>query len=262
MADEPISGLQLIGTPPYSSNFTTNNPTGGTSSTGGAQLEILDTTNQTMASTGTNSRIFPGDLIMGYLAAGSNVTLTETAGIVTIAAAAGLPGGATNGQVLTEVSGAPAWANPVTKSSVVGQLSSASYNLTTSFANIGLSVNLPAAGTYILRGSIRAFVDVQGSNTATDGATVQCQLYDSTASSVIANSVSLIVNSYVFVTGVGQLFCAMSPIGPVLYTVTVPTTVNIQGKYTLIGGASIVGFGTQINSDSNGYTSLSAIRVY
>lgn len=96
MADEPMSQLTQIaaptGTPPYPTAFT--NPTTG------AMLEILDTTNTTMWSTGTNSKIAPGDLIKGYLAAGSNVTLTETSGIVTIAASGGggSPGG-TSGQI-------------------------------------------------------------------------------------------------------------------------------------------------------------------
>ncbi len=134
MADEPISALTQIaaptGTPPYPTAFT--NPSTG------AMLEILDTTNTSMASTGTNSRIPPGHLLMGFLAAGSNVTLTETSGIVTIAASGGggmsvgsaVSGGSNHatlvedgsgnlaalaigstGQVLTVVSGAPAWAN-------------------------------------------------------------------------------------------------------------------------------------------------------
>ena len=81
MADEPISQLTQIAAPPFATAFT--NPSSG------AMLEILDTTNTSMASSGTNSKIAPGDLLKGYLAAGSNVTLTETAGIVTIAASGG-----------------------------------------------------------------------------------------------------------------------------------------------------------------------------
>ena len=81
MADEPLSALTQISPPPFTTAFT--NPTTG------AMLEVLDTTNTTMATTGTNSKIAPGDLIKGYLAAGTNVTLTETSGIVTITAAGG-----------------------------------------------------------------------------------------------------------------------------------------------------------------------------
>src|SRR5208337_2746970 len=130
MADEPISALTQIAVPPFSSAFT--NPSTG------AMLEILDTTNTAMASTGTNSKIAPGDLIKGYLAAGTNVTLTETSGIVTIAASGGMSVGSavsggsnhatlvedgsgnlaalgigSTGQVLTVVGGAPAWVTPV-----------------------------------------------------------------------------------------------------------------------------------------------------
>jgi hypothetical protein len=90
MPDQPISGLTLIGPPAsgYSPNFTTNNPTGG-AGRGGAQIEILDTTNTTLASTGTNSRMFPGDMITGYTGAGTGITITAAStgsnGIVTIA---------------------------------------------------------------------------------------------------------------------------------------------------------------------------------
>ena len=91
MADEPISALAQIAAPPFATAFT--NPSTG------AMLEILDTTNTTMASTGTNSKVAPGDLLKGYLAAGSNVTLTETAGIVTIAASGG--GGLTVGNAIS-----------------------------------------------------------------------------------------------------------------------------------------------------------------
>jgi hypothetical protein len=87
MADETISQLTLIAAPGagYSANFTSNNPTGGALGTGGAQIEVLDTTSTAMAGTGTNSRAFFGDLVKGFTAAGTNVTLTSTSGIVTIA---------------------------------------------------------------------------------------------------------------------------------------------------------------------------------
>lgn len=104
MADEPISALTQIAVPPFSSAFT--NPSTG------AMLEILDTTNTTMASSGTNSKVAPGDLIKGYLAAGSNVTLTETSGIVTIAASGGglavgnaITGGSANGLLYQSTTG-------------------------------------------------------------------------------------------------------------------------------------------------------------
>lgn len=99
MADEPISALTQIaaptGTPPYPTTFT--------SPTTGAMIEVLDTTNTSMASSGTNSKIAPGDMIKGFLAAGTNVTLTETAGIVTIAASGGGGGspGGSSGQIQT-----------------------------------------------------------------------------------------------------------------------------------------------------------------
>ena len=97
MPDEPISALVQIaaptGSPPYPTAFT--NPTTG------AMLEILDTTNTSMATTGTNSKIAPGDMIKGYLAAGSNITLTETAGVVTVASTASASPGGSSGQIQT-----------------------------------------------------------------------------------------------------------------------------------------------------------------
>ena len=108
MADEPISALTQIaaptGTPPYATAFT--NPSTG------AMLEILDTTNTSMASTGTNSRIAPGDMIKGFLNAGTNVTLTETSGVVTIASTGGGSPGGSAGQIQynnTTFAGAADW---------------------------------------------------------------------------------------------------------------------------------------------------------
>src|SRR5208283_312499 len=129
MPDLPISALSQIGRYPL--------PAGSLNPTTGDMLEVLDTTNTSMAPTGTNSRIAPGDLIFQTLAAGTNISITETSGIVTIAASGGggmavgnaVSGGSNHatlvedgsgnlaalaigsaGQVLTVVSGSPAWA--------------------------------------------------------------------------------------------------------------------------------------------------------
>jgi len=278
VADEPISSLTQISPPPFATAFT--NPSSG------AMLEILDTTNHSMASSGTNSKIAPGDLLQGYLAAGSNVTLTETSGIVTIAASGGggmtvgsaVSGGSNHatlvedgsgnlaalavgstGQVLTVASGAPAWANPVTESFITGILSPSGYSVTASYANIGLSINLSSAGTYLLAGSLRAVIAITGTSTS-QYAVITGRLY-STATSAIANSAFGILNPYVMVaSGPTEDWFATVPIGPVVYTSPGSDTINVQAILSTSGGATVSGTG--IYNDSNGTTSLTAIRIY
>ena len=89
MANTPISGLVKKAAPPYSPSFVDPDT--------GAMIEILDTTNVSMAATGTNSRIAPGDLLAGFLVAGANVTITPSLGQVVIAATGGGGGGGTPG---------------------------------------------------------------------------------------------------------------------------------------------------------------------
>src|SRR5271166_3497951 len=248
MADEPISALTQIAVPPFSSAFT--NPSTG------AMLEILDTTNTTMASSGTNSKVAPGDLIKGYLAAGSNVTLTETSGIVTIAASGGgmTVGGAVSGgsnhatlvedgsgnlaalaigsagQVITVVAGAPAWANAVTENAQFAGLSS-DYNSVpyATPANIGLSITLPVAGTYIIIATVRAGISGNQSTTAGGQVWITGQIYDTTNATVIPYSPAIVAFGAIQTIGLTVSFQAVSPMGPFLYTPTVvPATINIQ----------------------------------
>ena len=238
MADEPISQLQLIGTPPYSANFTTNNPNGGAGGAGGAQIEILDTTNTTMASTGTNSRIFPGDLLKGFLAAGTNVTLTETSGIVTVAAAGGSPG-----------------SNNI--SAVLGQ--SNNYTVTTSFADIGLSVTLPSAGTYLLIGNIWANYTLLGTNVASDYAQMVAQLYNTTTSAVVPNTSCLILNAYILIPSQQTFYQSNVPFVHIL-TVAGPTVIDIQAKYTAYAGCTVNNQAIYSYA-GQGYTTLQAIQI-
>jgi hypothetical protein len=258
MADEPISSLTQIGpptgTPPYPTTFT--NPSTG------AVLEILDTTNTSMASSGTNSKIAPGDLLKGFLAAGTNVTITETSGIVTIAASggAGLPGGASNGQVITEVSGAPAWANPVT-ASYVSAVQSSDYSIVASagvWANTGLSIAIPGAGTYLILGTLRAGFILNGAIGSTYG-WVTCQLYDSTNSAAIPNSVAIVSFASPQVASTNVNFQAIASAGPYVYVASGAAIINLQAQWYNIG-ATVTS--PTILSDSNGYTSLTALRIF
>src|SRR5208282_44393 len=292
MADEPISSLTLIAAPGsgYSTSFTSNAP-----ATPGAQLEILDTTNTTMALTGTNSRIFPGDLLKGYLAAGTNVTLTETSGIVTITASGGgmtvgnaVSGGSnhatliedgsgnlaalaigtgfsTSGsppsvtvvpaQVNTVVSGAPAWANPVTSSyvqAVLGtQLSAGQYNL---FTNI-LTITLPSAGTYAIFATVRG--DITATGAVGNVAYIVSQLYDTTNSVLVAGSTTIGVFGTLQVASTNIEFVSVNPIGPIIYSVSASAVIALQSSY-LTNGTVIHAY---IDSDSFGQTTMTAVRI-
>jgi hypothetical protein len=288
VADEPISQLTQISPPPFATAFT--------SPTTGAMLEILDTTNTSMASSGTNSKIAPGDLLKGYLAAGTNVTLTETSGIVTIAASGGggmtvgsaVSGGSnyatlvedgsgnlkalaigTTGQVLTVASGtpAPAWATPAMEnfisaavaSGAIATIGSAMGNLTAD-----LSITLPNAGTYLLWANIRCQTSM---TTATVGQNTYLvfQLYDSTHSVVPTNAaqVGFLVSAQAAFTGQTIQFQSSTIIGPLPYTVTGSSVIHLQGTYG--GSATIIttgGYPQVLSNTGQGYTTLNAMQIY
>jgi hypothetical protein len=277
MADEPISQLTQISPPPFVTAFT--------SPTTGAMLEILDTTNTSMASSGTNSKIAPGDLLKGYLAAGTNVTLTETSGIVTIAASGGgmsnpmttagdmIDGGAagaaqrlaigTAGQVLTVNAGAtaPAWANPVTQSTVSANANSLTPIALTKSAipvNTGFSITLPSAGTYLIGGYARAQI-IGSSSIAGDEIYAVLELYDSTTSAVIPNSLALILVGTLQVASVSVNFQQSCPLGPVIYTASGAHVIQLWAYYETTGSAAATT--ATLNSDSAGLCVLTATRV-
>ncbi len=228
MADEPISALTQISPPPFSTSFT--NPTTG------AVLEILDTTNTSMASTGTNSKIAPGDLLKGYLAAGANVTLTETSGIVTIAE------------------------TPVSASNAFASLSS-NYALTTSYSNAGVSIILPHAGTYLLMSNVRSVFVATQNTTAGSNLFVSAQLYDSTNSMVVPGSVFQVFENAWPVVGVQLNLQAYGMIGPLIYTPTVtPATIQLQALYN-DGAGGFTYVVKEIGSDANGVTSMFGMRI-
>ncbi len=253
MADEPISSLTLISPPPFSSSFT--NPTTG------AMLEILDTTNMSMASTGTNSKIAPGDLLAGYLAAGSNVTLTESSGIVTVNASGGFPLSTT--QVYASVPSGNTYTIP-----------------SGAYGNLGTDVNLtlPTAGTYLIWGNVNANIYVSG-GVAGNVAYVNARLYDGTNSVVVFDSNSTNITSAVtvFILGLQATvtvayiqFQATATFAPLIYTVTGSTVIHLQGEYgtlqesgatnsmTFLGSSNAPSFG----SGGNSSTFVTALRIY
>ena len=106
MADEPISALTL---------FTSYSLTAD-------GVEILDVSDTTFASTGTNKRIpFSTLLTMAGVGTGSGGGMTNpmtTAGDTIYGGASGTPERlpiGTSGQVYSVASGSPAWAAPVTE---------------------------------------------------------------------------------------------------------------------------------------------------
>src|SRR5208337_621869 len=260
MADEPISALTLL-----------------TSYSTADEVEILDVSDTTFASTGTNKRIpfstlltmagvatvaeggtgltavGSADQLLGVahtggaleyktLTAGSNITITPAAGSVTIASTGGGGGGMSNpmttagdtiyggasgtperlpigtsGQVQTVVSGSPAWAAPVTETVINSVMSSAYTSITGTFSNVGLSVVLPTAGTYLISGSVRSGFTIN--NSVGTNAWMVLQLYDSTNSVKVPNSLAISCFGCVQVASTAIDFQEMTPLGPYIYTV-------------------------------------------
>ncbi len=303
MADEPISALTLF-----------------TSYSTADEVEILDVSDTTFASTGTNKRIpfstlltmagvgtaagvatvagggtgltavGSADQLLGVahtggaleyktLTAGSNITITPAAGSITIASTGGgggmtnpmttagdtIYGGAsgtpeklpigTSGQVHTVVSGSPAWAAPVTKTVINSVMSSSYSSITGTFSNVGLSVVLPTAGTYLITGSVRSGFTIN--NSVGSQAWLLLQLYDSTNSVKVPNSLAIACFGSVQVASTAIVFQGMTPLGPYIYTVTGSTTINLQAATGVPAAGS-----PYVYSDVNGYSTLTAVRLY
>jgi len=163
------------------------------------------------------------------------------------------------GQVLTTVSGTPAWTAPLTATNGSAALASSYSSVTTSFTNVGLSITLPAAGTYLLIANVRSQFNLYGS--AGNSSFMSAQLYDSTNSNVVANTLTLL--SYIALqttvsSGNATYAIGCFPVGPAMYTVSGAATINVQARYTNSAGT----MGSQtIPSDSNGLTTLSYFRL-
>jgi hypothetical protein len=134
------------------------------------------------------------------------------------AASIGFLGPTTSGYVLTStgVSTAPAFSAPITNTASSATLGS-TYNVTTSFANTGLSVSLPSAGKYRLWGEIRCQLQV---SVSTGNITVR--LYDSTAGSAISNSER--ISNY---STASMVIGSTVPISEII-TVSAASTIDLQ----------------------------------
>ena len=248
MANEPISALTLF-----------------TSYSTADEVEILDVSDTTFASTGTNKRIpFSTLLTMAGVGTGGGGGMTNpmtTAGDTIYGGTSGtperLPIGVT-GQVLTTVSGSPAWAAPIS-STYVNAVLSGTYNVTSSFSNVGISITLPVAGTYLITGNIRAAVTAQTTSAGTNTyALVIVNVYDSTNSVIVPNSTSLVLYSLLQVSNIPFAGQGLGPIGPVIYTVSGSTVLQVQAMYS---GSGVTISASEIYSDVNGRSSLTAVRI-
>jgi hypothetical protein len=245
MADEPISALTLL-----------------TSYSTADEVEILDVSDTTFASTGTNKRIpFSTLLTMAGVGTGGGGGMTNpmtTAGDTIYGGASGTPEKlpiSTSGQVHTVVSGLPAWAAPVTETVINSVLSSEYSSITGTFSNVGLSVVLPTAGTYLISGSVRSGFTIN--NAVGTQAWLLLQLYDSTNSVKVPNSLAIACFGCVQVASTAIAFQEMTPLGPYIYTVTGSTTINLQAATGVPAAGS-----PYVYSDVNGYSTLTAVRIY
>ena len=277
MADEPISALIQVSAPPFSSSFT--NPSTG------AMLEILDTTNTSMASTGTNSKVAPGDLLKGYLAAGSNITLTETSGIVSIAASGGggglsvgnaVSGGSNHatlvedgsgnlaalaigstGQLLTVASGAPAWAAPVTATNITNALA-ANFTLPSTGTSSGVTLTLTVPGTYLIFASVNANLILSG--TVGQGSGAYAWIEDVTNTVTVAGVVSNVLNGVLPGTVTSFPFSSNAGLGPFTYTpATFPATINLFGQVNNNSGT--INSAVFLGTSGGGSTTMTVLRV-
>jgi hypothetical protein len=174
------------------------------------------------------------------------------------------PGSATIGtvgRVLTDMGSGvdPVFLAPVTATTVSAALAS-SYSMTTSFANVGLSITLPAAGTYLIAGFARFNLTFAPVATGPgNGAYSSLRLWDGTNSVTVPNSTSIGMLINCQVASVAENFQQTCPIGPVLYTVSSAVLLQLQAFGSVQSGGTLSN--ATIYTDANGGTALSAVRV-
>jgi len=185
---------------------------------------------------------------------------TLTAHAVVLGEGTSSPGFATigtAGRVLTDQgSGLDPVFLAIPNATVVTAVLGSSATLTTSMSNVGLSITLPSAGTYLLMGCVRVGLSVTGS--IGQNGYIVAQFYDSTNSNSVPNSQVLPIIGYVPVASTQFSFQQSSPIGPVTYTVTKATVIQLRALYATNGTVT----SPLVYSDSNGATSITAIRIY
>src|SRR5208337_2245771 len=179
---------------------------------------------------------------------GSNNAVLVESGTGTLAAIAI----GSTGQVMTVASGAPAWATPVTATTISAALASA-YTVTTTPANTGLQIILPTAGTYMIGGLARGSINMSG--VAGNWSQMAIQLNDITNSLVVPNSLTFVVIAWMQAS-TSTFWQQSCPLGPLFYTPTVaPATIQLWASYALASGTIL---GATIATDASGGTYLSA----
>jgi hypothetical protein len=148
---------------------------------------------------------------------------------------------------------------PGSSNNYISSVLSSTTSIGTSFSNIGLSITLPAAGTYLLFGTIRSFFAITGS--IGQFGYIAAELYDVTNSKVISGSASLPNYGALQVASTSSVgFQGSAPIGPVFYTPSItPATIQLWTLYN--ANASLGSPAPEVLSDGNGNTVLCAIRV-
>lgn len=185
---------------------------------------------------------------------GTGQTTLTSHGVLLGAAASAVAASAAGiaGQVFTS-GGASAdgtYADPTTAANGSAYLSSSTFSLSMSsgtFEDIGLSVSLPAAGTYLLLAEVRTQI-----NSATAGAYLVGKFYDATAAAYVASSETMLVQlttALTAQTGQAHMSAIVSVSGA--STLRVDASRNGAAAYTT----------TNVNSDANGYTSMRYIKL-
>ena len=250
MADQPITGLSTL------SAYSTSD-----------LMEVVDVSDTTYAPLGTNKKVTVQNLLsmvspIGVPSGGTGLG-TLTAHGVMLGEGTSSPGFATigtAGNVLTDQgTGVDPVFAPIPNATVVSAVLAVSYTLTTSFANIGLSVTLPAAGTYILLSGVRSILNII-QTTPQYVVSIQTQLFNATGSVVVPNSPALPFQMSPPVNA-AMLLQMTGVCGPVVYTVSGAAVIQLQGNYFTSGSGTGSITSAIITAGSNGSTNLVAWRI-
>lgn len=124
------------------------------------------------------------------------------------------------------------------------------------YVDIGLSLALPAAGTYHLDATVRA---VLGTMTTGENAWIVARLFDVTAGATVPNSEVIAIQIAVG-GGTSQTLLSWNASTPIqiAYPVTSARTVRMEAAYFTAAGTTD---GASVISDGNGRTTLRYQRV-
>lgn len=139
---------------------------------------------------------------------------------------------------------APSYQAPITATHTCVTMSSASVNLTTTYANLGITLTSLAAGTYLIVADVRTQI-----NTSVGTGNAMVRLYNTTAGAEIANSERITNYSNGMIQGV------TTPIHEVV-TLGSTSTIDVQGA-TSAGTFS----SATANTDGTGRSRACAIKV-